>query len=525
MGRSVAADDAGAVDREHHREVLQHHVVNDLVVGALEKRRVDPDDGLQPLAGKARGEGHAVLLGDRDVEVAIGIELLEPFHPRALAHRGGDRDEPLVPLRHVAEPVAEDLGIRRRRRRCRIGHDPDRRIERGSDAVILHRIGLRGGVALALAGDDVQQLRAAKPLEVRQVGEEGAQIVPVDGSDVVEAELLEERAGDDQALDVLLGPARHLVNRRHPAEDFPAALLDRRVEAAREELREPVRERPDIRRDRHLVVVEHDEQIGADPPGVIQRLERHAAGETSVADDRDDLAVAAGELRRDRHARRSTDGSPRVADPERVAGTLVALRKRREPSPPAHRVHPVAPAGEDLVRVALVPHVPDDPVMGRVVEIVERDGELDRAETGREMPAVPGDGLDQIPAKLPGDVAQRMPGQPAEVRRGVDRREQGIVRLRVHVLASGRRFRRARLGSVSRIIIGRGCDAPQGRASMSVGDGFDPGDEHRSGHVPRAFGIAPGRPVGTGTGSARWTMPMVAGAGTTRYRPRCSTGA
>ena len=241
--------------------------------------------------------------------------------------------------------------------------------------------------------------------------------MPVDGSDVVEAELLEERTGNDEALDVLLGPARDLVDRGHPAEDLPAPLLDRRVETARQELREPVGERPDVGRDRHLVVVQHDEQIGAGAAGVVQRLERHAAGEAPVADDRDDLATAAGELRCDRHPRRCADGSPRMADAERVVRALAALRKRRESSPLAYRTHPVAPSGEDLVRVALVPHVPDDPVMRGVVQVMEGDGELDRAETGREMAAGQGDALDQVPAKLPGHLAQRALGQPAQIRR------------------------------------------------------------------------------------------------------------
>ena len=36
-GGAVTADQAGAVDGEHHRQVLQRHVVNQLVVGALQK--------------------------------------------------------------------------------------------------------------------------------------------------------------------------------------------------------------------------------------------------------------------------------------------------------------------------------------------------------------------------------------------------------------------------------------------------------------------------------------------------------
>ena len=69
--RAVAAHEAAAVDRERHRQVLQRDVVDQLVVGALQERRVDRHHRARALAGHAGGERHRVLLGDRHVEVAI----------------------------------------------------------------------------------------------------------------------------------------------------------------------------------------------------------------------------------------------------------------------------------------------------------------------------------------------------------------------------------------------------------------------------------------------------------------------
>ena len=63
--------------REHHRQVLQRDVVDQLVVGTLQERRIDGDDRLHAFAGQARGEGDRVLLRDADVEVAVGEQLLE----------------------------------------------------------------------------------------------------------------------------------------------------------------------------------------------------------------------------------------------------------------------------------------------------------------------------------------------------------------------------------------------------------------------------------------------------------------
>ena len=52
MGRPVRADEPGAVDGEAHRKFLQRDVMDDLVVGALQKRRIDRAEGLKPSAAR-----------------------------------------------------------------------------------------------------------------------------------------------------------------------------------------------------------------------------------------------------------------------------------------------------------------------------------------------------------------------------------------------------------------------------------------------------------------------------------------
>ena len=93
VGRAVGADQAGAVDREAHRQALDRHVVHDLVVGALQEGRVDRGERLVALGGEAGREGHRVLLGDADVEGALREGLAEHVDAGAGRHRGGDRDD------------------------------------------------------------------------------------------------------------------------------------------------------------------------------------------------------------------------------------------------------------------------------------------------------------------------------------------------------------------------------------------------------------------------------------------------
>ena len=49
MGRPVGTDEAGAVDREADRQFLDRHVMDDLVVGALQEGRIDRDERLVTL--------------------------------------------------------------------------------------------------------------------------------------------------------------------------------------------------------------------------------------------------------------------------------------------------------------------------------------------------------------------------------------------------------------------------------------------------------------------------------------------
>ena len=96
MGRAVGADQPGAVDGEAHRQLLDRHVVHDLVVAALQEGRIDRAERLVAFGRQAGGEGHRVLLGDADVESAVGKARFEQVEPGAGGHGGGDGDDLVV---------------------------------------------------------------------------------------------------------------------------------------------------------------------------------------------------------------------------------------------------------------------------------------------------------------------------------------------------------------------------------------------------------------------------------------------
>jgi hypothetical protein len=90
---------------------LQADVVDDLVEGALQEGRVDRAERLVALGRHAGGEEHGVLLGDADVEVAVGMLRAEEIERGAVRHRAGDRDDLRVHVGELDHRLGEDLRV------------------------------------------------------------------------------------------------------------------------------------------------------------------------------------------------------------------------------------------------------------------------------------------------------------------------------------------------------------------------------------------------------------------------------
>ena len=116
-----------------------------------------------------------------------------------------------------------------------------------------------------------------------------------------------------------------------------------------------------------------------------------------------------------------------MAHAERVVFALLALRERRHAILLLDRVDGVAATGQDLVRIALVADVPDDAVVGGVVEIVQQGGQFDHAQASPEMASRLAHRLDQVAAQLIRDGAQFGGLEGAQVGRAVDPEQPGIT--------------------------------------------------------------------------------------------------
>ena len=237
----------------------------------------------------------------------------------------------------------------------------------------------------------------------------------VDRPDVVESEFLEQGPGKHHPFHVLFPALGELRDRRQLGEDFLAAAANVVVHASRKEAREIVVERADRLRNRHVVVVENDQQVGAEGARVVQGFERHSCAHRAIADHRNHFALLAFAPRGDRHTERCRDRGRRMRGAEGVVLAFIAARKAGDAAPLPQLRHPFAAAGKNLVCVGLVADVPNDAIVRRVVDVMQRDGQLDGAEVGRKMAAGVADRLDDEIAQLACKLRQLAFVQPSQI--------------------------------------------------------------------------------------------------------------
>ena len=357
-----------------------------------------------------------MLFGDADVVGAVREGLAEQVEPRARGHGRGDGDDRRIEVRPLDQLGPEHLGVA-----GRVGGRL--RLLAGDDVELDHRVqlvgaALRRGVALALLGDDVDQHRpVGDGRGVLQDGHQVVHVVPVDRPDVVEAELLEEGAAGDHAAGVFLGLLRRLLERAGQVfGELLADLAHAPVGAAGDEAGEIGAHAADRRGDRHVVVVEHHHELAARRlNGVVHRLVGHAGGHRAVADDGHDLVVAALLVAGGGEAEGGRDRGRGVGGAERVVFALRPLGEAGQAAALAQGADAVAPAGEDLVRIALVADVPDQDVLRRLEDVMQGHRQLDHAEAGAEVAAGDGDGVDGFGPDLVGELLQPRDVESAHV--------------------------------------------------------------------------------------------------------------
>ena len=93
---------------------------------------------------------------------------------------------------------------------------------------------------------------------------------------------------------------------------------------------------------------------------------------------------------------------------------------RMSPALLSQRADPAAAARDDLVRVGLMADVPDQAVLRRIEDVVQRHRKLDDAQSRAQMAAGHRNGRNRLLTQLVGKLAQLVGAQTTDVGRNVD---------------------------------------------------------------------------------------------------------
>ena len=191
MGRSVGAHKAGAINGKTDRQTLQGDIMDDLVIGALQKGRIDRAERFHSRRCQSGGKGHAMLFGNTHIEHPLGMSLCKHIETGSRCHRRGDGDDSAVPAGFFGQRVGKYLGVARGTR-FGFGKSTGFGIE-ASHSMILVGTVLRRGIACTLARDRVNEDRAiGDALEGAQNRQKLGKVVSVDRADIGKAHVFEK---------------------------------------------------------------------------------------------------------------------------------------------------------------------------------------------------------------------------------------------------------------------------------------------------------------------------------------------
>ena len=364
--------------------------MHDLVVGTLQEARVDRKHRLQPVACHTGGTGHGVLLRDAHIEETIREFLCEGTEPGAVRHRGGDADDFLILAGEATQRLREDSGVALLRwRECLSGFHIERR-----HPVIVRRIVLRRCIALALRREDMHENRMIDLFRLLDGPLHLTDVVTIDRPEVGDAHILEQHTRNEELLQRVLRPLHPLYelwsDARHAHQRTADIDLQLIITTVRTQSVQVLRHTADISGDRHLVVVQHDDEVFLHLGCVIESLIRETAGQCAVTDDGHDGIVLALDIAGRGDAESGGNRGGAVSRAEAVKRTLRPLRETTHPMILPESVEVFLSTRQDFMGIGLMADVPHDLILRQIEGQIQPDGQLHHPEIRGEVASVLG---------------------------------------------------------------------------------------------------------------------------------------
>jgi len=134
--------------------------------------------------------------------------------------------------------------------------------------------------------------------------------------------------------------------------------------------------------------------------GVVDGLQGHATGEGSIANHRHTLVVLPLAIAGDGHAKRRRNAGGGVTSAEMIEVALAALEVTSHAIFLAQGVEIVETAGDQLVGIGLMAHVPNHPVVIEIQGLIQGQGELHHTKAWAQVTTTGGHGFEMFLADL-----------------------------------------------------------------------------------------------------------------------------
>ena len=128
-----------------------------------------------------------------------------------------------------------------------------------------------------------------------------------------------------------------------------------------------MRNRTDVGRDGHAIVIENDQQVAVGCAGIVQALKRDATGYGAVADNGDYFVFFTHQIALCCKSQCCGDRRARMAYGKCVVRTFGAQREPADAARLTDVFECFAPSGKHFVPISLMPHIPHNFVLGCVV--------------------------------------------------------------------------------------------------------------------------------------------------------------
>ena len=402
----VAAHQPRSVHGKDHRQILNAHIMEYLVVCPLQKRGVYGHNGLQASRRKPCRKSHRMLFRDPHIEETVRVHIAEPFQACAVRHGRRDSHNFFITLPQLAHDRGKDvriIGVR-----SGMGRNPRPDIE-GLRAVKSGGMALRRQISLALLGQHMNQHGPLHTLGITDHGDHGGDVMTVHRPQISDPHIFKKHPRNHQLFEAALGPADpvdDVVPPFHTLQGIVDPLFQIQIPRGSADIVQIFGHASHVLGDGHIVVVEDHDEIGLQLCGIVQGLVSHSPCEGAIPNDGHHGIRPAGKLSGFHQTQPCRYGGGTMPRVKYIAFAFFSFWKTAEAMILAQRTEIFPSSGENFVCIGLMPHIPDDFILRQVQNKVQRHSQFHCAQIGAQMPPCHADGPNQ---KIPNLLRQRVP--------------------------------------------------------------------------------------------------------------------